>query len=79
MSKNKHADIEKMSFEDALKELENLVRKLESGGQTLDDSIENYSRGVALKEHCEKKLKEAKLKVEKIVQNPDGSLSLDDA
>lgn len=60
--------IEEMTFEDALKELENIVRKLETGKETLESAIENYEYGNALREHCEKKLKEAKLKVEKITK-----------
>lgn len=72
MSKKDNKDIEKLSFEDALKELEEIVRKLEAGGQSLDSSIEDYSRGNALKAHCEKKLAEAKLKVEKIVSAEGG-------
>jgi exodeoxyribonuclease VII small subunit len=70
-----YEDVAKLSFEEALAELETLVRKLETGGQTLDDSIEHYGRGTALKTHCEKKLQEAKLKVEKIVSKADGSLA----
>ena len=70
-----NSDIKTMTFEEALSELENLVRKLESGGQTLDSSIEDYTRGTDLRKHCESKLQEAKLKVEKIIANSDGSLS----
>ncbi len=68
MAENKFPDIEKMSFEQALKELEGIVRKLETGQQELEKSIEEYERGAALKSYCEKKLHEAKLKVEKIVK-----------
>jgi len=71
---NKFPDIEKMSFEQALKELEVIVRKLESGQQELETSINEYERGTALKEHCDKKLREATLKVEKIIKHPDKSL-----
>lgn len=66
------ADIASMSFEDALRELEQIVHKLEAGDVPLEDSIRIYERGAALKAHCEKKLKEAELKVEKIVLGPDG-------
>lgn len=75
MSEKKHADIEKLSFEQGLKELEEIVRKLESGGQELEKSIEYYARGSELKNHCEKKLSEAKLKVEKIVSGAGGKIS----
>lgn len=55
-----------LSFEDALAELEVIVNKLESGDISLDGAIKAYERGSILKEQCEKKLNEAKLKVEKI-------------
>ena len=65
-------DIAAMSLEDALRELEQIVHKLEAGDVPLEDSIRIYERGAALKAHCERKLKEAELKVEKIVLGPDG-------
>lgn len=74
MSAKSSPKIAEMSFEDALSELETIVKKLENGQSSLDSSIEDYTRGTQLKAHCEKKLKEATLKVEKIVQNADGSL-----
>ena len=65
-------DIAKMSFEDALAELETIVSKLERGDAALEDSIALYQRGAALKAHCEGKLRDAQLKVDKIVLGPDG-------
>ena len=62
-----------MSFEDALRELEGIVRQLEGGDAPLEESINLYQRGAKLKAHCEGKLKDAQLKVEKIVLAPDGS------
>ena len=62
----KAADVSKMSFEDALEELEEIVRTLEGGKGKLEDAITAYERGAKLKAHCEKKLKEAQAKVEKI-------------
>jgi len=59
-------DIAGLSFEDALKELENIVQQLEQGKVKLDEAIAAYERGALLKQHCEKKLAEAKMKVEKI-------------
>ena len=56
------ADITAMSFEDALREFEQIVHKLEAGDVPLEDSIRIYERGAALKAHCETKLKEAELK-----------------
>lgn len=58
-----------------MKELETIVRALESGSQDLDKAIHDYQRGNALKEHCLAKLNEAKLKVEQIQMKPDGSYS----
>lgn len=66
MAKISNADIKKMSFEDALAELENLVNAIESGKVDLEESIQHYTRGSLLKDHCENKLKEAKLKIEEI-------------
>ena len=60
------ADIAAMSFEDAMKALEVIVRNLESGQVKLDDAVTAYERGAALKAHCESKLAEARTKVEKI-------------
>ena len=60
-------DIAGLSFEDALKELEAIVQQLERGQVKLDEAITAYERGALLKKHCEQKLAEAKMKVEKIV------------
>ena len=61
-----------LSFEAAMKELEAIVRKLEGGQGDLEGSITDYARGVELKEHCQKKLADAKLKVEKVIAGADG-------
>lgn len=60
------ADIAKMSFEEALAELEGIVRELEGGDAKLEEAIGSYERGAALKKHCEAKLRDAKAKIEKI-------------
>ena len=65
-------DIKTLSFEVALKELEGIVEKLERGEAPLEESIAIYERGAALKAHCESKLKDAQLKVEKIVIDASG-------
>ena len=65
-------DFETLGFEDALNELEQIVRSLESGEGKLDDAIESYERGAALKKHCETKLAEAKNRIEKISFTGDG-------
>ena len=67
-------DIETLSFEQALAELEQIVAKLESGQAPLEDSIRMYERGAALKAHCEKRLEAARLRVEKIVVGEAGSV-----
>ena len=72
---NDYQDITEMSFEQALAELEEIVRRLESGQANLDKSIDDYTRGTALKAHCQQKLADAKLKVEKIMKQADGSLT----
>ena len=65
-------DIASLSFEQALAQLERIVAELESGRTDLEQSIEAYERGSKLKAHCEAKLKEAQLRVEKIVIGPSG-------
>ena len=62
-----------LSFEQALAELEKIVQDLERGQLDLEAAIQAYERGTALKEHCERKLKEAKLRVDRITLGPDGS------
>ncbi|GBQ06528.1 MAG: exodeoxyribonuclease VII small subunit [Acidiphilium sp.] len=68
-----------LSFEDALAELERIVRGLESGSQKLEDAIAAYERGAALKRHCDARLAEAETRVQAIVAGPDGTLTLKDA
>jgi exodeoxyribonuclease VII small subunit len=72
MSKSIPADIAQKSFEEALKELEEIVKRLEGGKSTLEESITDYTRGTQLKLHCEKQLEAARLKVEKLVPQADG-------
>ena len=66
--------IEKMSFEQALAELEEIVRKIDTGQENLADAVESFERGVLLKKHCESMLKAAKLKIEKITDT-NGKIS----
>ncbi|WP_439814906.1 exodeoxyribonuclease VII small subunit [Zavarzinia sp. CC-PAN008] len=68
------ADIAAMSFEQALKALEDIVRRLEEGKVELEESIEIYGRGVHLKRHCEAKLETARTRVERIVLGTDGTV-----
>mgnify|MGYP001557714666 CR=1 FL=1 len=72
--------VDALSFEMALKELEDIVGRLEQGEVDLDDSIALYERGQALKLHCEKKLKAAEGRLEKVVhgaKGPEGSEPMD--
>jgi exodeoxyribonuclease VII small subunit len=68
-------DISGMSFEDALAELEQIVRRLEAGNAKLDEAIAAYERGALLKRHCESKLREAQARVDRIVVSADGKIA----
>jgi exodeoxyribonuclease VII small subunit len=72
-SPNEPLAVESLSFEVALAELEDIVSRLEQGEVDLEDSIALYERGTALKAHCEKKLKGAESRLEKIVLGPEGA------
>lgn len=72
-------DIAALSFEDALAELERIVRQLEEGKAKLDDAIRFYERGTLLKRHCELKLREAQAKVDRITVAADGSIGTEPA
>ncbi|MGH1456917.1 MAG: exodeoxyribonuclease VII small subunit [Alphaproteobacteria bacterium] len=67
--------VESLNFEEALSELETIVRRLETGDAPLDDSIKFYERGTKLKQHCESKLRDAQAKIEKISVSNDGSIT----
>lgn len=71
-----NTDIAAMSFEEALAQLEAIVRGLETGQQKLEDAIAAYERGAALKTHCEAKLAQAEARVQAIVARADGTLAL---
>ncbi|MBA4011281.1 MULTISPECIES: exodeoxyribonuclease VII small subunit [unclassified Phenylobacterium] len=73
------ADIDALSFEQALAELERIVGQLESGQAPLEQSIELYERGALLKAHCEKRLEAARLRVEKIVVGANGQAGVEPA
>ena len=72
-------DIAQLSFEEALAELERIVRQLEEGRGRLDDAISAYERGTALKQHCEAKLREAQAKVDRITVTADGVVGVEPA
>ena len=69
------AAITKLSFEEGLAELEDIVRRLEAGDVSLEESIEIYTRGALLKRHCEAKLRAAEEKIERIVLSPNGGVA----
>ena len=76
---NGPVEIAAMSFEEALAELEQIVRRLEGGQVRLDDAIQSYERGAQLKRHCEQKLNEAQQRVDRIVVGPDGGVGAEPA
>ena len=69
----RYGDIREMTFERALKELEHIVGRLERGDVELEESIAIYERGEALKDHCDRLLKQAEAKVEKLTLGPGGA------
>ena len=73
------ADIKKLSFEDALEQLEGIVSELETGQGKLDEAIKAYERGALLKRHCEAKRREAQARIDKIVEAADGTLDTEPA
>ena len=73
------AEIASLSFEQALAELEQIVARLESGQAPLEDSIQLYERGAALKTHCEQRLEAAQMRVEKIVVGAGGQPGVEPA
>jgi len=66
------SNVEQLSFEDALKRLEEIVRTLEKGEAPLDRSIELYQEGDRLRRHCEARLKDAQARIEQIAFGSDG-------
>ena len=69
------AELDKLNFEQAYQELENIVEKMERGEQELEKSLSDFERGVALMKHCHSKLKDAEQKVDILVKNNEGLFS----
>ncbi|MFY9590205.1 exodeoxyribonuclease VII small subunit [Rickettsia endosymbiont of Halotydeus destructor] len=69
---------ENISFETALAELEEIVKNIDNGQETLESAVNNFERGVLLKNYCEKKLQEARLKIEKITKFADSTIALEE-
>jgi exodeoxyribonuclease VII small subunit len=74
MEKNQ-TDLSQMSFEEALRELETIVRQLEEGKINLEEAISSYEQGVRLKSYCETKLRDARTRVDQIILKTDGQLT----
>ena len=66
-----------MKFEEAMKQLEETVKKLESGETTLDEAMELFEKGVSLSKTCQKLLSEAQLKVTKLIAENDSEVDFD--
>jgi exodeoxyribonuclease VII small subunit len=71
-AENTVENLEAVSFEQAMKELEGIVRRLDGAAGDLETSIQDYLRGTALTQHCQKKLADARLRIEAIVKREDG-------
>ena len=69
MSDVESLNIEKMSFEEAYEKLNEIVNKMENSDVSLEESIKYYETGILLKNHCEKKLKNAEVKIKKVISN----------
>jgi exodeoxyribonuclease VII small subunit len=75
MADNKNSDVEKLTFERAIEELESIVKRLEEGKVPLEESVAIYERGEALKRRCEELLRQAEARVEKITLDASGKPS----
>jgi exodeoxyribonuclease VII small subunit len=71
-------DISKMEFEEALKELEGVVKILEDGKISLKESVDLYERGILLKKHCDSILESTQLKINQISINKEGVVNIED-
>jgi exodeoxyribonuclease VII small subunit len=72
MSEKQNNNISKLTFEQAIKELTGIVGKIEQGDIALQDSLQQYEKGMALIKHCRKILQEAEKRIEKIASEQDG-------
>jgi exodeoxyribonuclease VII small subunit len=71
-------DIDGMEFEEALGELEKIVKILEDGKSTLKESVDLYERGTMLKKHCDRILESTQLKINQITSDKDGNIHIDE-
>ena len=72
---SKQAAVAKLTFEQAIEELETIVKRLEDGKVPLEESVEIYERGETLKRHCEELLRKAEARVDKITTDVSGNIS----
>ena len=72
MADNNNADIKRLPFERAMEELETIIKRLEGGQVPLEESVQIYERGEALKRRCEELLRQAEARVEKITHDASG-------
>jgi len=75
MAEDNLVDVKKFSFERAIEELESIVKRLEDGKVPLEESVQIYERGEALKRRCEELLRQAEARVEKITTDASGQAS----
>jgi len=75
MAESTLVDVKKLSFERAIEELESIVKRLEDGKVQLEESVQIYERGEALKRRCEELLRQAEARVDKITTNASGEAS----
>ncbi|MDR2157888.1 MAG: exodeoxyribonuclease VII small subunit [Holosporaceae bacterium] len=71
-----HEDIAQMEFEQALQELENIVKVLEEGKSSLQESVNLYERGVMLKKRCDNILGSVQLRINQISSDKDGTINV---
>ncbi|MBV8939698.1 MAG: exodeoxyribonuclease VII small subunit [Alphaproteobacteria bacterium] len=76
MSDTTTPDITGYSFEQAMTELERIVKRLEAGSTDLESALADYARGSALQLHCQRRLEEARMKVEAVMRAQDGTPAL---
>ena len=67
--------MDKLTYEESIKELEQLVKELENGDLTLDESIEKFEKGMELSKHCSKLLESAEKRITMVIENADGEVN----
>ncbi len=75
---NELKNIEDMSFEEALHELEQIVRRIDTGGETLELAVKSFERAILLKKCCESRIEDAKMKIEQITKLDDKNIKIEE-